>query len=229
MNSSQPNNICIIPARGNSKRIPRKNIKDFLGKPIIAYSIEAAIQSGLFSTVMVSTDDHEIAEVAKEFGAEVPFLRSPVTSDDFSTLSDVIEEVKESYSQQQVEFDYICCVLATAPFVTPELLDQHYRLLIEKKYDSVRPVVRFSFPIQRAMRKNGDKVEMFNPQYLRTRSQDLEPAFHDAGMFYWMTYKSGLRGSNRGAIEVTESQAQDIDTVEDWELAQFKFIYLQNK
>lgn len=225
MNISQ-NNLCIIPARGGSKRIPRKNIKDFLGKPIIAYSIEAAINSGLFSEVMVSTDDEEIANVARKYGAKVPFFRTEETSDDFATLSDVIEEVKEFYQEKGMRFDNICCVLATAPFVSIQLLQSLYDIMIDKNYDSIRPIVRFSFPIQRALKSVDGKIEMFNPQYLRTRSQDLEAAFHDAGMFYWMKFYDALQGDNKGGVEISEKIAQDIDTLDDWAIAEFKFKYL---
>src|SRR5690554_3725976 len=145
-------NLCIIPARGGSKRIPRKNIKDFLGKPIIAYSIETALQSGLFEEVMVSTDDEEIAEVAKKYGAKVPFRRSPTVSDDHSGLADVIEDVKVKYEQLGVSFDYICCLLPTAPLVTFETIKEGLEELLASTADSVRPVVRFDYPIQRAIR-----------------------------------------------------------------------------
>jgi len=225
MNTSQ-SNLCIIPARGGSKRIPRKNIKDFLGKPIIAYSIEAALRSGLFSEVMVSTDDEEIANVARQYGAKVPFFRTEKTSDDFATLSDVIEEVKEFYQEKGMRFDNICCVLATAPFVSIQLLQSLYDIMIDKNYDSIRPIVRFSFPIQRALKSVDGKIEMFNPQYLRTRSQDLEAAFHDAGMFYWMKFDDALQGDNKGGVEISEKIAQDIDTLDDWAIAEFKFKYL---
>jgi|SRR5690606_6404478 pseudaminic acid cytidylyltransferase len=223
------NNLCIIPARGGSKRIPKKNIKDFFGKPIISYSIEAALDTGLFSEVMVSTDDEEIAAVAKLYGAEVPFFRSKKTADDFATLSDVIEEVKQSYLDKGKVFDNICCLLPTAPFVSSNLLRELYYLMVNQGFDSVRPIVRFGFPIQRALKKIGDRVEMFNPQFLRTRSQDLEPCYHDAGMFYWMTYKAGLTGESKGALEIPEKIAQDIDTLEDWDLAEIKFRYLLSK
>src|SRR5690606_13938196 len=142
--STTQNNLCIIPARGGSKRIPRKNIKDFLGKPIIAYSIEAALSSGLFSEVMVSTDDEEIAEVAKKYGAKVPFYRSEKTSDDFATLSDVVEEVKGFYLKQGRKFDNICCALATAPFINRQLINKVFVEMKEKDFDSIRPIIQFS-------------------------------------------------------------------------------------
>ncbi|WGK64728.1 pseudaminic acid cytidylyltransferase [Croceiramulus getboli] len=189
------NNLCIIPARGGSKRIPRKNIKLFLGKPIIAYSIEAALKSGCFKEVMVSTDDEEIARVAREYGAIVPSLRSSKNADDFATIKDVVDEVIDAYIDRGVKFDNICCLFATAPLVQVKLLIKGLSILLEKEVDSVRPIVRFSYPIQRAFKflENG-AVEMINEEHLKTRTQDLEPAYYDAGMFYWMRFPLGLKG-----------------------------------
>jgi N-acylneuraminate cytidylyltransferase len=217
-------NLAIIPARGGSKRIPKKNIKDFLGKPIMAYSIETALHSGLFDEVMVSTDDEEIAQIAVQYGAKVPFMRSEKTANDFSTLSDVIEEVKEQYRLQNVFFENICCILATAPLLTIDILKKGLELLVEKKADSVRPVVRFSYPIQRAVKLDDNgKVIMFYPEHQYTRSQDLEAAFHDTGQFYWMKFETGLKGENKIGFEIPEIQVQDIDTEEDWKLAELKY------
>jgi len=223
------NNLCIIPARGGSKRIPRKNIKDFLGKPIIAYSIEAAQKSGLFDEIMVSTDDPEIAEIAKRYGAKVPFLRSDEKANDFATLADVIDEVKIKYQAQHKSFDHICCILPTAPFVTVEQLKDALFLLNENDADSVRPVVRFSYPIQRALKMSHGKIELFEPEHQNTRSQDLEPAFHDAGQFYWMKFEPGLRGQNKLGFEIAETQVQDIDSEEDWILAELKYQLKQKR
>lgn len=217
------NNICIIPARGGSKRIPRKNIKDFLGKPIIAYSIETAIKSGLFDEVMVSTDDEEIAQVAKKYGAKVPFFRSKEAANDFAPLKDVVNEVLTHYKNNQRIFQDACCILPTAPFITVEMLKEAQELKSTKKYDSIRPIIRFSYPIQRALRYTEGKVEMFDSEHALTRSQDLEEAYHDAGMFYWCSFELGLEGINRGAIIISERQAQDIDTFEDWEIAELKY------
>jgi len=216
-------NLAIIPARGGSKRIPHKNIKKFLGKPIIAYSIEVAIKSRLFDEVMVSTDDNEIAEIAKQYGAKVPFMRSNESADSFASISDVIKEVKTDYLRVNKKFDNICCILATAPLIKTEYLRKTFSILQDKEIDSVRPIVRFSYPIQRAFKLTKGKVEMFSPQYMNTRSQDLEPAFHDAGQFYWMKYASGLEGSGRYGLEIPESDVQDIDTEEDWKLAEMKY------
>ncbi len=222
-------NLCIIPARGGSKRIPLKNIKDFLGKPIVAYSIEAAQKSNLFDEIMVSTDDPEIADIAKKHGAKVPFMRSPENANDFATLADVIDEVKNEYLALNKKFDNICCILPTAPLITVVNLKTGYELLISKKADSVRPVVRFSYPIQRAVKlDDNEKVSMFYPEYQNTRSQDLEPAYHDTGQFYWMNYTAGLRGTNKYGFEISEIYVQDIDSAEDWEMAELKY-KLQNK
>lgn len=222
-------NLCIIPARGGSKRIPRKNIRDFLGKPIIAYSIETALESGLFNEVMVSTDDEEIVKVAKKYGAKVPFLRSKETADDYATLADVVDEVKNSYQVAGITFDYICCILPTAPFVNVFLLKKGFSLLTENDVDSVRPVVRFSYPIQRAVKMSNGFIEMFNPEHSRTRSQDLEPAFHDAGQFYWVKFDEGMKGERKMGFELSEHIVQDIDTEDDWEMAEIKYEILERK
>jgi pseudaminic acid cytidylyltransferase len=216
-------NLCIIPARGGSKRIPGKNIKDFLGKPIIAYSIEAAIHSCLFDEVMVSTDNKEIAKVASKAGAKVPFMRSSATSGDIVGLADVVEEVKLQYRKLGISFEYICCMLPTAPLVNSEIIKRGYEELKKNNADSIRPVVRYNYPIQRAYRLDSGKVSFFYPDYKLTRSQDLEPAYHDAGMFYWMKYIAGLKSDNRYAFEVPEHLAQDIDNEIDWKLAELKY------
>ncbi len=227
------NNICIIPARGGSKRILRKNIKNFLGKPIIAYSIEAALKSGLFSEVMVSTDDPEIKEIAIIYGAKVPFLRSGKTSDDFATTMDVLTEVVTEYKKQDYNFSYICCIYATAPFVSSEKLEQAYKKLTENGYDSVLPVMKFSFPIQRSFKIKGESnLEYQYPEFRNVRSQDLESAFHDAGQFYWMKQELLQSGSiitnNTGAIVINELEGQDIDDETDWKLAELKYELLQS-
>ena len=221
-------NICIIPARGGSKRIPRKNIKEFLGKPIMTYSIQAALDSRLFDEVMVSTDDEEIANIAKKYGANVPFMRSSENSNDFATTFDVIKEVINYYKDQSVEFENLCCLYSCAPFVNPRLLLSAYNQLNEEKYDTVFPIVPFSFPIQRALRVNQGKVSMILEDNLNIRSQDLEKSFHDAGQFYWCNTKRLLSSKklitpNSGGIEISELDAQDIDTQTDWDLAELKF------
>lgn len=221
-------NLCIIPARGGSKRIPRKNIKPFLGKPIISYSIETAIESHLFDEVMVSTDDEEIAKIAKLHGANVPFFRSGENANDFATLADVVDEVKMEYLKLGIQYNYICCILPTCPLITIESLKKGLSLIIENKADSIRPIVRFSYPIQRAFRQNGDfSIEMLYPEFLKTRSQDLEPAFHDAGQFYWMDFNKALRGINKIGFEIPEISTQDIDTDSDWQLTELKYKLLK--
>jgi len=216
-------NIAIIPARGGSKRIPGKNIKLFCGKPIIAYSIEVAIQSNLFDEIMVSTDDDKIAEVAKKYGAKVPFYRSNKNSNDFATLNDVIGEVLECYKKAGKQYNYGCCILPTAPFVTKDKLNKALSMLIKQGFDSVRPIVKFSYPIQRAFKLLPDnKVQMFYSEHAQSRSQDLEVAYHDAGQFYWFKTDKMLSGTFKGGIIIKEIEAQDMDTINDWEIAELK-------
>lgn len=228
-------NIAIIPARGGSKRIPRKNIKDFLGKPIIAYSIETAINSGLFDEVMVSTDDKEIAEIALKYGAKVPFLRSELNSDDKSNTVDVIIEVLNSYNKLQFKFDYVCCIYPTAPFVNIKVISDALNLLKSKNFSSVFPVAAFSYPIFRALKINKEnKVSMIWPENLTKRSQELPLSFHDAGQFYWMSVDSIVTGKklfteNSGVIVLNELMVQDIDNQSDWELAELKYQLIQMK
>lgn len=227
--------LCIIPARGGSKRIPRKNIKEFLGKPIIAYSIEAALQSNLFDEVMVSTDDNEIAEIAKKYGAKVPFLRSEENANDYATTVDVINEVLQQYKKISKSFKAACCIYPTAPFVSENKLKEAFDLLEINNYDCVFPVMEFSFPIQRALKKDSNnKMELFQPEHLNSRSQDLEKAYHDSGQFYWFKTKEILEKGklwtdNTGVIVIKESEGQDIDTLEDWKLAEIKYKLLHEK
>lgn len=221
-------NLCIIPARGGSKRIPRKNIKDFLGKPIIAYSIEAALKSELFDEVMVSTDDLEIAEIAQKYGAKVPFLRSEKNANDFATTYDVVEEVLLSYKQKEIEFDNLCCIYPCAPFVTEKILKQAKEKLDIENLNTVFPILSFSFPIQRALKIEKNKISMLYTEYSLTRSQDLEVAYHDAGQFYWAKTKELLKtknfvSTNTGFIIISELEGQDIDNEIDWKLAELKY------
>ncbi|WP_431126947.1 pseudaminic acid cytidylyltransferase [Flagellimonas flava] len=214
-------NLAIIPARGGSKRIPKKNIKDFLGKPIIAYSIKAALDSNLFDEVIVSTDSNEIGDIAKKHGATVPFMRSDKNSDDFATLADVMEEVLQPYKDK---YTYACCILPTAPLIKAQNIDLALKVLIENSFDSVRPISKFSYPIQRAIRISSDnRISFMNPEFFNHRSQDLEAAYHDAGQFYWMKVESGLKSENKGAIIIDEREVQDIDYNEDWLLAELKY------
>jgi N-acylneuraminate cytidylyltransferase len=226
-------NLAIIPARGGSKRIIRKNIKSFLGKPIMAYSIEAAISSGLFDEVMVSTDDIEIAAIAKDYGATVPFMRSEKTANDFATTFDVIEEVIREYELLGKVFDFTCCIYACAPFVSQYKLTDSFELLRIKKFDSVFPIMPFGFPIQRALQQNENKVSFFYPEFSMSRSQDLEKSYHDAGQFYWMNTavcleKKQILTNNSGSIVISELEGQDIDNEVDWKLAELKYELLQS-
>lgn len=226
-------NLAIIPARAGSKRIPKKNIKPFLGKPIIAYSIETAIRTGLFQEIMVSTEDLEIAEIAKQYGAVVPFMRSQKNSSDTAHIAEIIEEVLDEYSKRNCYFDNICCIFATAPLMKAEKIIEAYNLLIKQNFDSVFPVVRFSYPIQRALRVVNNKAQMFNPEYMFTRSQDLEPAYHDAGQFYWMKTaefhkQKRFFSENAGVIILSELEAQDIDNEDDWKIAEMKYKMMYN-
>ncbi len=222
------NNIAIITARGGSKRIPRKNIKDFLGKPIIAYSIEASLQSGIFQEVMVSTDDTEIAEVAQKYGAKVPFLRSAKNSDDFATTADVLTEVLENYAQLGQNFQYACCLYPTAPFVTAEKLQKAFQLLTESNADSVVPVATFSYPIWRSLKIENGKLQMNFPENLNKRSQDLPPAYHDVGQFYFFQVAKFLSTKRLFSdfsvpLHISELEMQDIDNETDWKLAELKY------
>ena len=222
-------NLAIIPARGGSKRIPKKNIRDFLGKPIIAYSIEAALQSGLFDEVMVSTDDEEIAAVAKKFGAEVPFLRSPKNSDDYATLADVVVEVQTAYANLNINFDRICCILPTAPLLKIEHLKRGLQLLCEKKFHTVRPIVPFAYPIQRAFLRDAEgHLRWFDEKNASARSQDLVTTFHDAGQFYWIDAKFDLKSSQKGGFVIAETESQDIDNEMDWAMAIIKYKLAHN-
>jgi pseudaminic acid cytidylyltransferase len=220
--------VAIIIARGGSKRIPGKNIKSFRGKPIIAYSIQTAIQSNLFDYVMVSTDDDAIAKVALEYGAQVPFKRSAANSNDFAGTAEVILEVIEQLKTAGMEFGYACCIYPTAPFITKENLSEGFNIITQKKYDSVFPVCAFSYPIQRALKINDEnRVEMMWPENVLKRSQDLETAYHDAGQFYWLDIPlfenaKKIFTSNTGAIVLNEMQVQDIDNDTDWKIAELK-------
>ena len=219
--------IAIITARGGSKRIPRKNIKEFCGKPIIEYSIEAALQSGLFEEVMVSTDDAEIAKIAQAAGTQVPFMRSSANAGDYAGTDDVLMEVLLAYRELGREFDTFCCIYPTAPFVTAQKLQKAMGLL--EQADSVMPVVAFSFPPQRCMILNeAGELRMKWPEHARTRSQDLEPYYHDCGQFYccrtapFMEYKT-TDLPHMVPMIMSELEVQDIDNQDDWEIAELKY------
>lgn len=220
--------LAIIPARGGSKRIPRKNIKEFLGKPIIAYSIEIALASSMFDEVMVSTDDQEIAEVAVKYGAKVPFMRSSETANDFATTADVLKEVLMCYKERGEEFDEACCIYATSPLMRIERLQEACKKMIDGKYDSVFAMVQYSYPPQRSLVERDGKVVMQYLEHKTSRSQDLEPIYHDAGQFYLFNVEQFLKtdaiwGDNTGAVVLSELEVQDLDTLTDWTLAELKY------
>ena len=227
-------NIAIITARGGSKRIPHKNRKEFCGKPIIEYSIEAAKQAGIFDTVMVSTDDNKIAEIAKNAEAEVPFMRSAETSSDYATTADVLMEVLEKYKERGIRYENACCIYPTAPFVTGNKLRQAMDMLVNEKKDSVIPVVLFSFPPLRGMVINDGKLEYKWQEYAMKRSQDLEEIYHDCGQFYAFRVESfekekKLVTDNTAGMIISELEVQDIDNETDWELAEMKYRLLKEK
>lgn len=221
--------VAIIPARGGSKRIPRKNIKEFCGKPMIAWSIEAALQSGCFSRIIVSTDDVEIADVARQCGAEVPFMRPEELSDDHTGTIPVIRHAVEWFIKEGQRPEHACCIYATAPFIRSEDIRRGLAILRETGSDYSFSVTSYQFPIQRAIRITPEgRIEMFQPAQFNIRSQDLEEAYHDAGQFYWGRTDAWLAGKmifSRDAAPVLlpHYQAQDIDTSEDWQRAELMF------
>ncbi len=222
------NLIAIITARGGSKRIPKKNVKEFCGKPIIAYSIEAALQSELFDEVMVSTDSEEIKVIAESYGANVPFMRSEETSNDFAVTADVVEEVIHEYEKRGNVFDWICCIYPTAPFVTAAKLKAAFEMVMKESADSLTPVVSFSYPPQRGLIIRDGRLQYKYPEYELTRSQDLEVMYHDAGQFYFcktdafLQYHSLMTNETIPMI-LQEREVQDIDHYSDWELAEIKY------
>ncbi len=219
-------NICIIPARGGSKRIPRKNIKNFLGKPIISYAIENAINSNIFDRVIVSTDDKEISEISKKYGAEVPFFRSEKNSDDYASTIDVI---LETLSQIDTNYEIVCCLYPTTPLLSKQILLEAHERLISANYSAVFPVLKYSFPIQRSLSLNKDGTCYMNwPENLNMRSQDLNPVYHDAGQFYFCKIKElhehgTLYLPKSNCIVLEDTEAQDIDNDSDWKIAEIKF------
>ncbi len=220
--------IAIITARGGSKRIPRKNIKEFCGKPILAYSVQAAVEAGIFHTVMVSTDDEEIAEVARKYGAEVPFYRSEETANDFATTNDVLLEVLAEYEKRGQHFDMGVCIYPTAPFVTAGKLKAAVERLEQSDADTLIPVTAFSYPPQRAMIVKEGRLVFEYPEYLDSRSQDLTPHYHDVGQFY--VFRTAAFQVNRKLmvgnilpLVVSEMEVQDIDNQTDWEIAEMKY------
>ncbi len=226
--------LAVIPARGGSKRIPQKNIKDFCGKPIIAWSIEAARASGCFERIIVSTDDRQIAEIAAEYGAETPFLRPAELCDDHTPTAPVIAHAIQWHREHAFDPKFVCCIYATAPFIQADDLNAGLSLLTGSDADYAFAITGFDFPIQRAVRINASgRIEMLNPEHLNTRSQDLPEAFHDAGQFYWGRADAWLEGrpllSDRALpVLLPRYRVQDIDTPEDWIHAESMFRALQD-
>jgi len=226
--------LAVIPARGGSKRIPRKNIKNFLGKPIIAYSIEAAVASGAFDMVMVSTDDDEIAEIARKYGAEVPFYRSEKTANDYANIPEVFLEVFEEFEKRGETFDMACCIFPTAPFISKERLLEASEKLEASDADTLFPVVAFGYPPQRALVIEEGRLVFKYPEYMDSRSQDLQKQYHDAGQFIMFRVEAFRRNKkfwlgNILPLEISEMEVQDIDTQTDWEIAEMKYRILQDK
>lgn len=231
MKSKKP--YAIITARGGSKRVPKKNIRDFCGKPIIAYSIEAAIESELFDEVMVSTDSDEIAEIGKKYGAAIPFMRSRKTSNDYADTTDVLNEVIEMYKKCGVIFGEFCCIYPTAPFITSGKLKESYKLLQDENVFNVIPIVGFSFPPQRGMILNDTNfLEPVDLERINSRSQDLPIIYHDCGQFYWMKTEKYLENNDilnnhTRPYFISELEVQDIDNESDWKLAELKYKYMK--
>lgn len=228
----QNQSIALITARGGSKRIPGKNKKEFCGKPILAYSIEAAESAGIFDEIMVSTDDEEIAETAKRYGASVPFLRSEENAGDYAVTADVVKEVLMEYKKRGREFQFACCIYPTAPFITGEKLRRGMEELTGSDLDSVMPVTAFSFPPQRGMYIRNGRLAFCYPENALKRSQDLETMYHDCGQFYCIRTEAFLQTGKlimekAGAVILPESEVQDIDTPEDWKMAEMKYRFLK--
>ena len=221
-------NIAIITARGGSKRIPGKNIKPFFGKPVIAYSIQAALESRIFDEVMVSTDSEEIKSTAEHYGASVPFMRSSENSSDYAVTIDVLLEVLNEYKLRGIEYDYLCCLYPTAPFITSAKLQDAFNKFLDADAQSLAAVIQYSFPPQRAFVFHEGFISYQYPQYAKTRSQDLEPIYHDCGQFYFakvcdfMKLKTLIMPQTVPYI-LSEEEVQDIDTQTDWDIAEAKY------
>ena len=226
------NSIAIIPARGGSKRIPRKNIKEFYGKPLISYSIQVAFESKLFDKIIVSTDDEEIANIAKEYGAEVPFMRPKQLSDDFTGTVDVVKHALEWLRKNGEIYDYACTIYATAPLLASQYLMEGLEKLRDSDAINTFSATSMPFPIQRTFKVNGDgRCEMFTPEHYMTRSQDLEEAYQDAGQFYWTKVDQPsdkiMFGQDSIPIILPRHLVQDIDTLEDWKRAEIMYKVIQ--
>lgn len=219
-------NIAIIPARGGSKRIPKKNIKDFMGKPMIAYAIEAAQNSKLFDEIMVSTDCESIAHVAKEYGAKIPFMRSDKNASDYASTAEVLFEVLDKYKDMDIEFENLCCIYPCVPFLTGTILQEAYTQF--EGFESLIPVCKYPVPIEWALNIKKGYLQANNQEALNIRSQDLTDKYYDVGMFYFSTVKSFYRNKNlqnnmTKAFIMDELQVQDIDNESDWKMAELKY------
>ncbi|MGE8439391.1 MAG: pseudaminic acid cytidylyltransferase [Pseudomonas palmensis] len=221
--------LAVIPARGGSKRIPNKNIKEFCGKPMISWAISTAMESGCFDKIIVSTDDSRIADLSRSYGADVPFVRPAALADDYTGTIPVIRHAIEECRAQGYEATFVCCIYATAPFITAADLREGLQLIQETNSPYVFSITSFPFPIQRALRLSGEgQVEMFNPEHVDTRSQDLEEAYHDAGQFYWgrteaWEQEQAIFSTKSAAVVLPRHRVQDIDTLEDWTRAEWLF------
>jgi len=227
-------NICIIPARSGSKRIPGKNTREFLGKPILLYAIESALGSGVFEEVMVSTDSEEVATLAKKAGASVPFMRSPENATDTATTADVLTEVLNTYSTKEKRFSFACCLYPTSVFATGDKIREAHDLLTEQKFNSVISLARYAHPLQRAFSVSNGQARMLWPENALKRSQDLAAAYYDSAQFYWIEVARFLEHAqiftdHTGFVEFRESEVQDIDNPEDWILAEMKYQHLKKK
>jgi len=227
--------LAVIPARGGSKRIPRKNIKQFCGKPIIAWTVEAAHKCGCFDRIMITTDDDEIARIAVDLGAEVPFIRPVKLADDYTATVPVVQHAVRWFEEHEQKPDEVCCIYATAPLILPADIESGLNILRDKKCDYVFSATNYPYPIQRAFKLTlSEQIEMFDPTRCKTRSQDLEEAWHDAGQFYWARSDVWLSGkdilsSNASIVKIPRYRVQDIDTEEDWIRAEWMFKAMQGR
>ena len=227
-------NIAIITARGGSKRLPRKNIRDFLGKPIIAYPIEAARNCGIFDEVMVSTDSEEIAAIAMKHGASVPFMRSDKASDDYTSSADVLLEVIDNYEKLGKSFEWICCIYPTAPLITANKLNEAFKLVQKQNADALIPIVEFSFPPLRGLIIEDELLKIKWTKYYYNRSQDLEPIYHDTGQFYFVRTETFIEEKvllckNTVPMVLSELEVQDIDNESDWKMAELKYQFITKR
>lgn len=220
----------VIPARGGSKRLPNKNILEFYGQPIISYSIDTLLKTELFNQILVSTDSKAIANIAKAYGANVPFLRSKTASDDFSTLTDVLLEVIREMSEIGLHFDYICCMLPTSVLVPVSKISEGFELIRKGNYSSVVSVMKYASPIQRAFIKKEGLLKMSHPEFMNTRTQDLDSSYFDCGQFYWIKVSDFLAEKKifmdkLGSVELSEFEGQDVDNPEDWRILEYKYTF----